>query len=218
MIEINIGAAVESRGREVGRVERVVLDRDSYEATHLVIRHGGPFTGRQVLVPLGWVVGTERDRVKISRTADELASQPGFEVKHYARLDELNREELEHPRSKVKPADWVNYFVPLVANAFGDPYHTPGVKVTDPNLELSESTIRRGQAVESNDGHKLGEVREVLLSESDRGLCGVIIERGFVRTHPMRIPADWITRIEQQRIVLNRTKAQVESWEREQRE
>jgi sporulation protein YlmC with PRC-barrel domain len=42
MIEIHIGATVESEGREVGRVERVVLDRDSNEATHLVVKYGGP--------------------------------------------------------------------------------------------------------------------------------------------------------------------------------
>ncbi|MBK9708744.1 MAG: hypothetical protein IPO77_17585 [Acidobacteria bacterium] len=41
MIEINIGASIESEGREIGRIERVILDRTSFEATHLVIRHGG---------------------------------------------------------------------------------------------------------------------------------------------------------------------------------
>lgn len=217
MIEINIGAIVESEGREVGRVERVVLDRDSYEATHLVIRRGGPFTARQLLMPLDWIVGTERDRVKVQHPAADLASLPRFEVQHYARLDELNREELQHPRSKVRPADWVNYFVPLVANAFGDPFHTPGVKVTDQVVEPTESVIRRGLAVESRDGHKVGEVQEVLLSDPDWRLAGVVMERGFVRTHPMRIPADWITRIERDRVVLNRTREQVEAWEREQR-
>ena len=34
------GRRVESGGREVGRVERVVLDRGTFEATHLVVRHG----------------------------------------------------------------------------------------------------------------------------------------------------------------------------------
>jgi len=155
--------------------------------------------------------------VRIGRTAADVAALPNFEVQHYARLDQLDREELEHYRSKVRPTDWVNYVVPLVANAFGDPYHTPGVIVTDELLDPSESVIRRGLAVESSDGHKLGEVHEVLLSEPDRRLSGVIIGRGFVLTHPMRIPADWITRIARNRIVLNRTRGQVADWEREQR-
>jgi sporulation protein YlmC with PRC-barrel domain len=218
MIEINIGAVIESRGQEVGRIERIVLDRGSYEATHLVIKHGGPLSARQILMPVGWVVRTRHDRVWIEHTAAELTALADFEVQHYARLDELGREELKHPRSKVRPTDWINYFVPLVANAFGDPYHTPGVVVTDPLLEPSESVIRRGLAVESSDGHKLGEVQEVLLSAPDWRLSGVIIERGLVLTHPMRIPGDWITRIGRDRIVLNRTREQVKAWEREQRE
>ena len=52
MIEINIGAAVESMGREVARVEQVILDRESFEATHLVIKHGGPLNARHLLMPL----------------------------------------------------------------------------------------------------------------------------------------------------------------------
>jgi sporulation protein YlmC with PRC-barrel domain len=218
MIEINIGAVVESEGREVGRVERVLLDRDSHEVTHLVLRRGGPLDAQQLLMPLGWVARAAHDRIRIERTAAELANLPRFEVQHYARLDELNRRELEQHRSQIKPADWVNYVVPLVANAFGDPYHTPGVVVTEQMLEPSERAIRRGLTVESSDGHKVGEVHEMLLSEPDRQLSGLVIGRGFVLTHDLCIPADWITRIETDRIVLNRLRRQVEDYEREQRE
>ncbi len=218
MIEINIGATIESEGREVGRVERVVLDRDSHDATHLIIRHGGPLNARHLLMPIGWVRRTEHNCVRIEQTAAAVAALPGFEVQHYARLDELDRQELERHRAKIKPADWVNYVVPLVANAFGDPYHTPGVVVTERMLEPSERAIRRGLAVESSDGHKVGEVHEMLLSEPDRRLSGLVIGRGFVLTHDLRIPADWITQIESTRIVLNRRKRQVEDYEREQHE
>lgn len=218
MIEINIGAMVKSEGREAGRVERVVLDRDSHEATHLIIKHGGPLNARHTLMPIGWVRRTEHDCVQIEQTAATLAALPDFEVQHYARLDELDRQELERHRSKIKPADWVNYVVPLVANAFGDPYHTPGVVVTERMLEPSERAIRRGLAVESGDRHKVGEVREVLLSEPDWRLSGLVIGRGLVLTHDLRIPADWIAQIESTRIVLNRRKRQVEDYEREQHE
>jgi hypothetical protein len=40
--------------------------------------------------------------------------------------------------------------------------------------------------------------------------------RGFVLKHPMRVPADWIAKIERERIVLNRSKQQVEDWEKQQ--
>jgi sporulation protein YlmC with PRC-barrel domain len=108
--------------------------------------------------------------------------------------------------------------VPLVANAFGDPFHTPGVVVTERMLEPSERAIRRGVTVESSDGHKVGEVHEMLLNEPDWRLSGLIIGRGWVLRHDLRIPADWITRIEATRIVLNRRKKQVEDYERQQHE
>ncbi|QQS45715.1 MAG: hypothetical protein IPM66_17520 [Acidobacteriota bacterium] len=218
MIEINIGATVESGGRDVGRVERVILDRDNFEATHLVVRHGGALNPVHVLMPLGWIAGSEHDKVLINRAPAELENLPRFEIQHYVRLDELDQEQLEHPRSKIKPSDWINYFVPLVANAFGDPLHTPGIVVTDQMLAPNESAIRRGLPVESSDFHKIGEVHEVTFSEPDWRLSGLIIARGvMVMTYHMKIPADWVARLEKDRILLNRSKEQIEDWEKQQK-
>ncbi len=216
MKEIHIGAMVENNRQEIGRLECVVLDRESYEATHLVVKQGGPLSAHHRLMPVDWVVGSERDRVRIDRSEEEIAALPNFEMQHYVRLDQLDEEQMEPPHSKIKPSDWINYFVPLFANAFGDPLHTPGIVVTDQMLSPSESAIRRGINVESCDGHKLGELQEVLLTEPDWGLSGIIIARGLVLKHPMRVPADWVSKIERERIVLNRSKKQVEDWEKQQ--
>jgi sporulation protein YlmC with PRC-barrel domain len=217
MLEINIGASVESNGQEVGRVERVVLDRGTYEATHLVLKHGGPLNSQHLLMPLNWVVNAEHDRVRIERTEEEMADLPSFEVQHYVSLDQLGQEQAESPRAKIKPLDWVNYLMPMVTHALGDPYQAPGVIVTDQMLAPSESAVERGAPVESSDGHKLGELHELLLSEPDWRLSGAIIARGFLMKHLMRVPADWVSRIERNRLVLNRTRQQVEDWEREQK-
>ncbi len=217
MIEINIGAAVESHGREVGRVEQIILDGDSYEATHLVIKHGSLLNARHLLMPLDWVVTSEHNCIRIDQGEADVVSLPNFEMQHYVRLDQLGEEHLEHPRSRIRPSDWINYFVPFVANAFGEPYHPPGVVATDQLLSTSESPVRRGLPVESSDGHKVGEVQEVLLSKPDWRLNGIVISRGFMLKHPMRMPADWVSAIERERITLNRSKQQVEDWEREQR-
>ncbi len=215
MKEINIGATVLSGSREIGRVEQVVLDCETYEASHLVVKHGGALQPHHRLMPIGWIVNAEHDRVHINHSEEELEELPDFETQHYSRLDRLDEEHLEHPRSKVKPADWINYFVPMVTRALGGPYNPPGIVVTDSLLSPSESAIRRGLTVESSDGHKVGEVHEVLFGEHDWRLSGVIIGRGFIRTHPMKVAADWIKQITADKIVLNRSKSQVEEWERE---
>lgn len=213
MKEINIGAVVLSGNRDIGRVEQVVLDCETFEASHLVVRCGGALQSQHRLMPIDWVTSAEHNRIHIEQTEDELTALPNFEVQHYVRLNQLDQEHLEHPRSKIKPADWINYLVPLVAHALGDPYDPPGVRVTESLLSASESAIRRGLPVESSDGYKVGEVQEVLFSEPDWRLSGVIIARGFILTHPMKVAADWITKITPEKISLNRTKAQVEEWE-----
>ncbi len=217
MKEINIGAVVLSGNQDIGRVEQVVLDCETFEASHLVVRCGGALQSQHRLMPIGWVTGSEHNRVHIEQTEDELTALPNFEVQHYVRLNQLDQEHLEHPRSKIKPADWINYLVPLVAHALGDPYDPPGVRVTEPLLSASESAIHRGLLVESSDGYKVGEVQEVLFSEPDWRLSGVVIARGFILTHPMKVAADWITSITPEKVLLNRTKAQVEEWEKQQK-
>jgi uncharacterized protein YrrD len=217
MLEINIGATVESQGREIGRVERVVLNGDSYEATHLVVKQGGLLhPTRHILMPFDWVIGSEHNHILIDRSEEEVAELPNFEMQHYVRLDQLDDERAQHPRSAIKPSDWINYVVPFVASAFGDPYHAPGVVVTDQMLSPSESAVNRGLPVESSDGHKVGEIHEVLLSEHEWRLSGIIITRGFVLKRPMRLPADWVARIGRDRITLNRSRQQIEEWERQQ--
>lgn len=215
MLEINIGATIESRGHEVGRVERVVLNHHFYEATHLVVRHGGLLNARHLLMPFDWVIKSEHDRVIIDRTDEEIAELPNFEMQHYVTLGQLDKEHAEHPRSQIKPSDWINYVLPFVANVFGDPYHPPGVVVTDQLLSTTESAVNRGLPVESSDGHKIGEVHEVLLSEPDWRLSGIVITRGFVLKHPMRVPADWVANIGSDRIRLNRSQQQIEDWEKQ---
>lgn len=215
MKEINIGAAVLSNGREVGSVEQVVLDCDSYEASHFVIKQGSALQPTLRLMPADWVTNAEHDSIYINHSEPELSELPNFELQHYTRLDQLDEEHDEHPKSKIRPSDWIYYFVPMLTHALGEPYSEPGVRVTDPLLRPSESAIRRGLPVESSDGHKVGEVQEVLFSEPDWRLSGVIIGRGFIRTHPMRVAADWISRVTAEKIVLNRSKLQVEEWEKQ---
>lgn len=217
MIEIRIGAGLFSQGQDVGQIERVILDRETEEVTHLVVRHGGPLQSRLLVLPLAWVKRATHEQIETDRTGAQIEGLPNFETQHFVTLDQLAKEQGEHPGSKIRPADWIHYLVPLVANAFGDPYHTPGVIVTDPLLAASESAIRRGMPIDASDGHRVGELLEVLLSEPDRRLSGLVVERGHLLSHSLRIPADWINRFESDRIVLCRTRAQIDDWEKEQR-
>jgi uncharacterized protein YrrD len=221
MIEINIEAMVENGEEEIGVIERVILDHNSFEATHLVIRRGGSLHPRHILMPIDWIVSSTHDRLRIERSGGELEGLPNFETQHYVSLDHLDEEQWQHPRSRIRPTDWINYLVPLVANAFGDPYHTMGVVVTNQLMEATENAIGRGLPVESSDEEQVGEVAEVLLSKPDWRLSALVVACGAGRggtDRTLRVPADWIAIIQSDRIVLNRTSEQFESWMEEQEE
>ena len=90
MIEINIGAVVENEHEEIGLIERVILDHNSFEAAHLVIRRGGGLHPRHILMPVEWIVTASHDRLRIARSVAELEALPNFETQHYVSLDHLD--------------------------------------------------------------------------------------------------------------------------------
>ena len=85
------------------------------------------------------------------------------------------------------------------------------------HIDAGKTTTTERILYYTGKSHKIGEVHDVIFSEPDWRLSGIIIARGFIRTHPMRIPADWVTKLERNRIVLNRSKAQIVAWEQQQK-
>src|SRR5262249_61295151 len=94
--------------------------------------------------------------------------------------------------------------------------HPPAGAATAHLLPPPKRAVHGAWPDEASDGHRVGEFHEVLLSNPDWRLSGIIITRGFVLNPRMRVPADWVARIGRERITLNRSRQQLEDWERQQ--
>src|SRR5512147_2755224 len=78
-------------GKEVGHIDRVVIDPKANEITHLVVRKGTLIKEDKV-VPVGLVAVGKEDQVSLRLDKDQLEQLPNYEETDYVPLNDEDRE------------------------------------------------------------------------------------------------------------------------------
>src|SRR6266545_4349468 len=94
-----------SDGRDVGRIDRVVLDPKTKEVTHIVVRKGFLFTEDKI-VPLSLIASALEDQVRLRPDAGDLGALPPFEETHYIPVDEAEARGANYPVGLASPLYW----------------------------------------------------------------------------------------------------------------
>jgi uncharacterized protein YrrD len=212
-MKINIGANVECRGERVGTIKRLILDPTSFDLQQIVVARGGFLTAREVLVPVDRIYEAKEECITLDLSLAELETLPDFEETVYVSLDRLDRDvNAPGPLAYIEPALTSFYFIPQVPL----PDNSPAAEATTvKHIQPEACEINAGMEVYAGQ-HKVGEISEVIVDSCDKRATGFVIERGWLFTHNVNIPADWVGSIEGDRILLNRTKEQIEQLDEEQ--
>jgi sporulation protein YlmC with PRC-barrel domain len=193
---------VDSTGKSVGTVNRVILHPQSREVAGLVV-HQGVLNRREVVVPLTKVAGAG-DQVTLAVPGAELA---GFDLFHSAALEPMP-DHWDMPIGFDQRdfflvgtdawADSVLPFEPTSAVTSRSPGYTqdPGA-VAEPE----EPDIVAGMPVYDKDGQRVGDVEAVEFDETSRRIVRITLRRGFLFAHETSIPASLVESITD-RIVL----------------
>ncbi len=212
-MRINIGSKVYCEGEQVGTVRRLILDPVGYDLRGVVVDLGGLLTSFEVLVPIERVSATRENTVTLDMTVSELKSQPRFEEKIYVSLDRIEQDaKAGGPLKDIEPVLLSSYFIPQVPL----PPIAPAIEF-EKKLGPHEREITAGMEVYAL-GRKVGEISEVIFDSCDKRAKSFILQRGWLFAHNVELPADWIQSIEADRIILNRTKEQVEELDHKQRQ
>lgn len=188
--------------REVGTIERVVLDPESNEVTHVVVRKGWLFSEDKV-VPIQLIDQATEDRVVLSPDTRDFDDLPNFEERHYVPPDESIA-----PASPgyVRPtywyppvgATWPTYYT----GTYGYPA-APYVAYTEQNIPDGTVALKEGARVVSDDDRDVGTVDEVI-ADSDSGTAThLVIEEGWLFTEKRAIPTDWVRSVMEDEIRLS---------------
>jgi len=205
------GTRVETTsGEQVGSVARVVIDPRSKEITHIVIEKGFLFVTDRVL-PASLITESDDQRLVVNLDTEDLDQYPEFEVTRFVTLDEkdlpVDREALfidekiplTIPYPSVGPH---HYWGPSNVAATPRYIYEGYAAVKEQNIPDEAVALKKGAALISEDGKRVGELNEVLVDQQDNQATHLILSKGLFSAEKKLIPTSWITRVDEEEIQL----------------
>ena len=184
---------VDSRGNDLGKIERFVVDPADYRVTHVVIEKGA-FLPRQRVAPVEALESIGRDDHLTLRKDLSAEDLPPFEERHYLDIGS----DLPADTDEAIPYPASTWAFPTVALGAYPAYPAIGpppvaMEVTR-NVPEGSLVVSEGTEVLSRDGETIGRVKEVGTVETGE-LAYVIVDPGWFRAERL-IPGQWVVDID----------------------
>jgi uncharacterized protein YrrD len=205
---------VTSAGKKVGKVERVVIDPQSNELTHLVVEKGFLFTQDKV-IPFDFVDSAAHDRVVLKESGQDPDDFPDFEETHYVRVEDERTSE-EYGSKGLNPLAW---YYPVPGSAWwrarnfiypGIP-KSPYVRKTELNIPEGTVPLEEGVKVVSSTGERVGDVERIYVDDDEQRVTHLLISKGLLSKSHKLIPSMWVVGVAEGAIRLSVDQRLVES-------
>ena len=186
--------------RDVGTIDRVVLDPRSDEVSGVVVRKGWLFTEDKV-VPIGVVDSASEDAIQLSKNADDLQQLPEFEETYYVRASDMTPNNDPTTVSEAPPYPDPVYAYPPVGtawwgygtlNSYVPDYPPDYVQKTQQNIPEGTVAVREGARVLSLEGDHVGNVEQVFTDETTNQVTHLVISQGLLFKNRKLIPSNWV--------------------------
>jgi sporulation protein YlmC with PRC-barrel domain len=208
-MRLELGRSVQLADGAKQELVDVVIDSGSKRVTHLVVQpHDHGEDAR--LVPVG--LAEEHDggaELTLSVNAKDLE---GFDLVHEFEILHAGERPQEDPKWDVGVEDIVvtPTYAPTAFGEYGGALDSD-VTISYDRVPKGEIELRRASSVYSSDGHHLGSVEGVVVSEGDR-LTQVFFQRGRLWwKREVAVPADSISKFESDMVTLGLTKDELPS-------
>jgi sporulation protein YlmC with PRC-barrel domain len=184
---------VDSTGKGVGTVSRLVLHHASRDVAGVVV-HQGIFDRREIVVPVGKVTAFG-DEVRLSLRAAELA---GLDLFHSAALQAMP-DHWDMPMGfdqrdffLVGGDGWTEAVLPFESTSPSVSGTRAYVREQDAAAEPGEPDIAAGMHVYDRDGRRVGDVEAVEIDGASGRITRIVVRRGFLFGSETSIPASLI--------------------------
>jgi uncharacterized protein YrrD len=200
-VELKKGADVfSSTGEKIGSLDRVVLNPETKEVTHIVVEKGVVFTINKV-IPIEYVNMEAGYRIALDRTAQDLEDLPSYDPASYINLDRTEYPEENHDIESV-------YWYPPVNIAWwttGLPMWYPKPQYVKAEKVIPDDTIalEEGAKVFSKDGEHIGDVEEVIIEPDEHRATHIVVGEGFFLKEHKLVPTLWITSVDEDMVNLS---------------
>ncbi|MDX1416179.1 MAG: PRC-barrel domain-containing protein [Candidatus Promineifilaceae bacterium] len=196
-MQVKIGAdVITENGEQVGRVDRVVIDPESKEVTHLVVEKGFLFTEDKV-VPVSMIAPAAEAKITLKEDAGDLARLPDFEESHYVPAKKTT---MSSGVTKIKSEDNLYYAYPPLGTLWSGSAIEAGTQahhVEETRRNIPEDTIalKEGAKVISSDNEHVGDIERVFTSPFDDKVTHILLSQGFILKEEKLVPVSWIRNI-----------------------
>lgn len=208
-----------SDGKEVGKIDKVILDPDGGDV-HAIVVHKGMFFGRDVEIPLDAITGQRDGMVQIRYTKDQLDDLPSFHEANYtAPPPERSTEFMSGYGYPTGSMLWPSsYSGPMSGQPYGrDAVGSVGDEVAAIHHEqdLGNSVIEAGSTVRSRDGEKVGEVHRIDFDPQTARPTRLVVRKGFLFTDDVEVPVNLISSVGDGVVYLDAVKDELDRIMRE---
>jgi uncharacterized protein YrrD len=204
-----------AQGERIGTLDRVVLDPETHEVTHLVVSKGLLFKTSKV-VAIDMVNPEIEDRITLLNPKQDLDEFQDFEETHYIDVDAPDYPTAE---SSVPPSEVVGgaYWYPPTSLAWwrltpdthaaypAVPAIPPYVPKTKQNIPEGTIALEEGAKVVSKDDRYVGNIEQVIVDEQDNRVTHFVINAGTFFKERKLIPVLWISNIDENEVRLSST-------------
>jgi uncharacterized protein YrrD len=214
-MDIELGMSVyTSDGKDIGSIDRLILDPDTNQVKAAVIRKG-------VLLPHDKEVTreimniTSDGAIRLSATAAEVHSLPEFLPGAYTTPP------ADYPLPAGYPSESV--YLPygygfglggLGATPVGmmpDNAEAREVRAAWHRQDLENAVIQEGSKVVSREEEHVGEVHQLRFNQQTGALTHIVVRRGFIFTKDTELPASMIASVRDGAVTLSVSAAEVKS-------
>jgi uncharacterized protein YrrD len=197
MMEFDNGTSVYTLdGKQAGSLNRVVINPETKEITHVVVQKGLLSTEERV-VPMEKVDSASHEQVALTCTSDELKEMSPLDVKQY------------EPRSQGENYDRMGGGV--YASSSADPYV---LKETIRTIPEDLVALREGARVLSDDNKHVGNIDQVF-AESGK-VTHFIATHGLLLKTKRAIPIEWVQTMSDDEVTLSVAAQQIDDLPRDQ--
>ena len=210
-MRVELGAHVRtSDGKDVGTIEKLIVDPRDGDVVEAVVRKGF-FLPDDVRIPVEAMEAGRGGEVHLTYTADQVEELPKFVEAEYTSPTFGYRSPYGYPATGLLwPAA---YPCPATAPAYeGYGVGSPVGEGAGPRgtPDRTSAVIDEGSDVMSRDGEKVGEVETVVFDTQTGQPTRFVVRKGFLFTKDLELPASAIESIADDVVTLNLDKDQVE--------
>lgn len=216
-MQITMGMDVLSaNGDKIGSVEKVVVD-SSTKSINKIIVSSGMINKHHKIVDID-MVRDAGNGLRIDLNQSQFDELPDFVQERFTTADNDSVNALPFAQPNAGGAGFYLFGAPNVGRGYegsqdsffdAAPADAPIIEDRS-NLLDTDVVITEGTDVIGSDGEKVGTVDEIVYAE-DGTLSGFVVKAGFLLTHDVRVPINWVAETGGKHIRLNVPAAEAES-------